>query len=67
MGVILIIRDSYGTKLYEVVRFNGEAEVFDYITTSKRRIDTSELVRWLNVNDIGLSVDSERDVIGYTL
>ena len=67
MSVILVIRDSYSTKLYEVVRFNGEAEVFDYITTSIRRVDTSELVKWLNVNDIGLTVDSKRDSISNNL
>lgn len=67
MGVILVIRDSYGTKLYEVVRLNGEAEVFDYITTSKRRVDASELSEWLKGNVISRSIDGERDVIGYTL
>lgn len=65
MGVVLVIRDSYGVKLYEVVRLNDEAEVFDYTTTSKRRVDAFELFEWLRGNDIGLSVGSERDAIGY--
>lgn len=61
MSVILVIRDSVnGNKLYEIVRLNGEVEVFDYITTSKRKVDASELFDWLRGNGVGLDVESEQ-------
>ncbi len=54
MEVIWVIRDSYGAKIYEVVRLNGEAEVFDYISTSRRKVDTSNLFEWIREKGIVL-------------
>jgi hypothetical protein len=56
----LTIRDSLnGNKLYEIVRLNGEAEVFDYVTNSRRKIETSELCKWF----IGLDLWGEQSCV----
>ncbi len=53
----LIVRDESGMKLYAIIKLNGEAGVFDYITKSKSKIGLSELFDWLREHDIGLEVD----------
>lgn len=64
----LTVRDSInGNKLYEIIRLNGEAEVFDYITTSRHKVDASELFDWLRENGIGLEGDNEQGAIVYRL
>lgn len=64
MRAVFVVRDSVnGNKLYEIVRLNGEAMIFDYITISRRKVDAAELFGWLRENDIGLEVGSEQGAI----
>lgn len=45
----LTVRDSVsGIKLYEVIKLNGEVEIFDYVTNSKRKVGYGELSGWLS-------------------
>jgi hypothetical protein len=63
-----VIRDSVnGNKLYEIVKLNGEALIFDYVASSRRKVDASELFDWLRENEITLEAGSERGAIGYML
>lgn len=50
----MVIRDSvYGNKLYEIVKLNGEALIFDYIASSKRRVEASKVYDWLREDGFG--------------
>jgi hypothetical protein len=63
---VVIIRDSEnGNKLYEIVKLNGEALIFDYVASSKRKVVASELFDWLRENAIGLEVENEQGAISY--
>jgi hypothetical protein len=49
-----IIKDSVnGNKLYEIVKLNGEALIFDYVASSKRKVKATELYKWLRQDSFG--------------
>ncbi len=52
-----------GNKLYEIVKLNGEGFMFDYVTSSKRKIEVSELYKWFRQDDFGMVTVSEKDVL----
>lgn len=60
MSVVLVIRDSVsGNMLYKIIKLNGEVLIFDYVVTSRRKVDALELFDWLREHEISLEVDSE--------
>lgn len=48
----MVIRDSYNTKLFEVIRLSGESEIFDYTTGERFKVNDSDLVDWLTTHGI---------------
>ncbi len=50
----VVIRDSVnGNKLYEIIKLNGEALIFDYVASSKRKVEVTELYKWLRQDGFG--------------
>jgi hypothetical protein len=53
----VVIRDSMnGNKLYEIVKLNGEALIFDYVASSKRKVEASKVYEWLRPGSLGVVI-----------
>jgi hypothetical protein len=53
----VVTRDSVnGNKLYEIVRLNGEALIFDYVASSKHKVEASKVYEWLRQGSFGMVI-----------
>ncbi len=53
----VVIRDSVnGNKLFEIVKLNGEALIFDYVASSKRKVEASKIYEWLRQGSFGMVI-----------
>ncbi len=58
----VVIRDSVnGNKLYEIVKLNGEALIFDYVASSKRKVEATELYKWLRQDSSDMEKEIEKE------
>jgi hypothetical protein len=57
----VVIRGSVnGNKLYEIVKLNGEALIFDYIASSKRKVQASKVYEWLRQDGFSMVTGGEK-------
>ncbi|MGE5445143.1 MAG: hypothetical protein ACM3SR_11175, partial [Ignavibacteriales bacterium] len=57
----VVIRDSVnGNKLYEIVKLNGEALIFDYVASSKRKVEASKVYEWLRQDGFSVVMGGEK-------